>query len=186
MKTVDKVSIFLAELLGTGLLLFLGCGGCLTWGKPANHLQITLNFGLVVMIVIQIFGAVSGAHLNPAVTAAAFVYKKVNLQMLSVYIVAQFLGGFMGFGLLKVLTPTHIFQNQNASNYGFCTTMPDASVSTTQAFALEFVATTVLILVCCGVWDPRNAKHHDSVALRFGLAVASLACTIVSHFKYFL
>lgn len=84
-STLDKVSKFLAELLGTGLLVFLGCMGCINWDGHLTHLQIVFNFGLVVMAVIQIFGCVSGAHLNPAVTAAAWVYKMVDAPVRSFF-----------------------------------------------------------------------------------------------------
>lgn len=85
---LDLLTLFLAEVLGTGLLLFLGCGGCIdSWfDTPTSHLTKCLNFGLVVMLIINIFGCVSGAHLNPAVTVAAVVYKllpiKVNFLIL--------------------------------------------------------------------------------------------------------
>lgn len=81
-KTVDIVALFLSELLGTALLIFLGCMGCISWGgTPNSALQICLSFGLVVMIIIQIFGCVSGAHLNPAVTLAAVVYKLLDIKV---------------------------------------------------------------------------------------------------------
>lgn len=80
-KTADMLALFLAELLGTALLLFLGCMGCLTWGKESSTLQVTLSFGMVVMIIIQIFGCVSGAHLNPVVSIAAVVYGIINAQV---------------------------------------------------------------------------------------------------------
>lgn len=66
--------------------------------------------------------------------------------------------------------------------------MPNAAISPTQAVSIEFIITAVLMLVCCGVWDPRNAKHHDSVPLRFGLAITALAIVgvrvIISEFKF--
>lgn len=80
-KTADTVALFLGELLGTALLLFLGCMGCLSWGKEPNNLQVTLSFGMIVMIIIQIFGCVSGAHLNPVVSIAAVVYGIINTQV---------------------------------------------------------------------------------------------------------
>lgn len=80
-KTADTVALFLSELLGTALLLFLGCMGCLSWGKEPNNLQIVLSFGMVVMIIIQIFGCVSGAHLNPVVSIAAVVYGVINAKV---------------------------------------------------------------------------------------------------------
>lgn len=179
MRTLDKLAVFLAELIGTGLLMFLGCAGCLTWGAPASALQMTLNFGLTVMIVIQIFGCVSGAHLNPCVSIAAFIYRQLDVQMTALYIVAQLLGGFMGFGLLKVLTPTAHF-GSDAGLIGHCMTWPHPDVTVWQALGIEFMATMVLVLVCCGVWDPRNAHTHDSVSLRFGLVITALALVAVS------
>ncbi|EDW01053.1 aquaporin AQPcic isoform X2 [Drosophila grimshawi] len=167
---LDKISCFLAELMGTGILVFLGCIGCVkTDIFPNNHLQIILNFGFAVLIAIQCFGCVSGAHINPAVTVAAYIYDLVTLPMALVYFAGQMLGAFIGYGLLKALLPDPTLD-------GLCVTLPHATVTTPQAFGIEFVATSILIIVCCGVWDPRNAKHHDSVAIRFGLAIAGLAC----------
>lgn len=80
-KVSDTVAIFLGELLGTALLLFLGCMGCIQWGNELNSLQVVLSFGLVVMLIIQIFGCVSGAHLNPAVSIAAVVYGIINFKV---------------------------------------------------------------------------------------------------------
>lgn len=64
----DAITLFLAELLGTGMITFAGCMSCVPINSenPPSHLQICLAFGLVIMIIILIFGAVSGAHLNPA------------------------------------------------------------------------------------------------------------------------
>lgn len=169
--TLDKISCFLAELLGTGILVFLGCMGC---AGTSNHLQIVLNFGFAVLIAIQCFGCVSGAHLNPAVTVAAYVYDLVSLPMALIYFVGQMLGAFIGYGLLKALLTTELM----TAGAGLCVTLP-SQVTTPQAFGIEFVATAILVIVCCGVWDPRNARHHDSVAIRFGLAIACLACSAV-------
>ncbi|XP_068144014.1 aquaporin AQPcic-like [Drosophila tropicalis] len=172
-STLDKICCFLGELLGTAILVFLGCMGCVkTESFPNSHLQIILNFGFAVLIAIQCFGCVSGAHLNPAVTVAAYVYEMVSLPLAFLYVVAQLLGAFIGYGLLKVLLP----ETTLSAGVGLCVTVPHAEVTSAQAFGIEFVITAILILVCCGVWDPRNSKFHDSVAIRFGLAIACLAC----------
>lgn len=62
----ETVSIFLSELLGTAILVFFGCSGCLEWTENANvdHLKVVLTFGFAVLIAIQIFGCVSGAHIK--------------------------------------------------------------------------------------------------------------------------
>ncbi|GAB0087910.1 aquaporin [Sergentomyia squamirostris] len=173
---LDRISWFLAELLGTGMLVFLGCSGCiLGWGVVPTRFMICFNFGLAVMLIVNVFGHISGAHLNPAVTIAATIYKLVNPSTAAIYIIGQVLGAFMGFGLLKALTPAQIFRPSNETSSGLCTTVPHPDISSIQAVAVEFIITSILIFICCAVWDPRNAKSHDSVPLRFGLAITCLA-----------
>lgn len=81
-KIIQLLILGLSETIATAMLVFLGCMGCVDFseigGPTPNHLTIVLGFGLVVMLIINIFGMVSGAHLNPAVTLAAYVYKLVD------------------------------------------------------------------------------------------------------------
>lgn len=97
--------------------------------------------------------------------------------MAVIYVVAQSCGAFMGYGLLVTVTPVAILKMNGAS---FCVTKPFELVSIPQAFCIEFLATATLVWFVCGIWDPRNARHHDSVAIRFALAVAGLASATVS------
>lgn len=64
-KTLETLAIFLAELIGTAMLMFLGCMGGISWNpaQPVSGFQSALAFGMVVMLIIQTFGCVSGAHL---------------------------------------------------------------------------------------------------------------------------
>ncbi|XP_017837135.1 aquaporin AQPcic-like [Drosophila busckii] len=173
--TWDKITCGLAEVLGTAILVFLGCGGCIKTNLfPNNHLQLAFNFGLAVLIAIQCVGCISGAHLNPAVTVGAYIYGKISLSMSLVYFVAQIVGAFAGYALLQIVMPYSTMHMPN----GFCVTLPHFAVSPAQAFGIEFLSTAILLFICCGVWDPRNAAHHDSVPVRFGLAVACLAITV--------
>lgn len=81
---LDLLTVFLAECIGTGLLLFIGCLGALETSQgPPTQLSGSLGFGLAVMIIINIFGMVSGAHLNPAVTLGAYIYKFLNIPVSS-------------------------------------------------------------------------------------------------------
>lgn len=96
--------------------------------------------------------------------------------MAILYVVAQFTGAFMGYGLLIILTPTTVLQSSGPS---FCTTKPMELVTSPQALCIEFLATGTLIWFCCGIWDPRNQKHQDSVPLRFALAIAGLVSASV-------
>lgn len=85
------------------------------------------------------------------------------------------IGGFLGYGLLRALTPTEAL---GANADSFCVSLP--GVDDFKAFWVEFFITMALILLCCGVWDPRNKNNHDSVPLRFGLAISALALVGVS------
>lgn len=98
--------------------------------------------------------------------------------MAGLYIIAQFLGAFMGYGLLQIVTPQQIMRMQIMKE-SFCVTKPNPMLNSFQAFGVEFIGTAALIWICCGVWDPRNAKSHDSVPIRFGLAVTGIASATV-------
>lgn len=80
-NSLYAIKKLLAEVLGTALLLFFGCMGCITWNGEYNHLQSNLTMGLTIMMVIQVFGCVSGAYLNPSVTVAAAVYKLLSVKV---------------------------------------------------------------------------------------------------------
>lgn len=96
------------------------------------------------------------------------------------YVIAQVAGAIMGFGLLMLLTPSELFRPEGTIGAGLCSTVPRPELTTAQVFFLEYFATTVLITLCCASWDPRNTKFQDSVAIKFGFAVAVLSMTVVS------
>lgn len=64
--------------------------------------------------------------------------------------------------------------------YGMCTTVPHPELTIFQALLSEFVLTTLLMLIVCSAWDPRNS-HHDSLTLKFGFTIFSLAYAGVSN-----
>ncbi|KAF7283603.1 hypothetical protein GWI33_023334 [Rhynchophorus ferrugineus] len=169
--TRSYVVNFASELLGTALLMFLGCMGCFAQmdNPPAVHHMSSLSFGLVVLVIIMIFGHVSGAHLNPAVTISTVIFRMLTPTMALVYIAGQFVGALLGLFLLKIVMPPEWVSD------GFCLTKPFAQITPMQTLVIETIITAVLILVCCGVWDPRNSHKDDSVSLRFGLVVAAIS-----------
>uniref|UniRef100_A0A6P7H174 Aquaporin-like n=1 Tax=Diabrotica virgifera virgifera TaxID=50390 RepID=A0A6P7H174_DIAVI len=171
-KVCDKMSswerfvIFLAELAGTSTFVLLGCLGCVS-GSPEI---ITFGFGFAIMICVQVFGHISGAHVNPAVTVAAAIFGNISLINVPIYIVAQIFGAICGFELLKILVKNHENDVPN-----LCSPNPNPNLNSVQIFLSEFLLTLVLIWVCCGIWDLRNKNRSDSIPLRLGLAVTGLA-----------
>ncbi|XP_058834355.1 aquaporin AQPAn.G-like isoform X2 [Topomyia yanbarensis] len=172
----NTICIVLAEFLGTGILMFLGCMCTVTgFGHVPSNMSAGLGFGMTVMMVIIIFGCVSGAHINPSVSIAAWIYGTLTLPMLILYIIAQFTGGLVGFGLLTGITPSEIFSIALDVGQGTCVTAPHDDLTTFETFTVEFFLTGILVWANVGIWDPRNRKNTDSVPLKFALIVGGIS-----------
>ncbi|EFN67363.1 Aquaporin AQPAe.a [Camponotus floridanus] len=170
--------MFAAEIVGTGILLFIGCMGCIgTMGPaPPPPLQTALTFGLTVNLIIMMLGHVSGAHLNPAVTIGAVIVGLKSIPTGAIYILGQFIGAIVGYGLLKIITPAELFNDGNAnSTIGLCVTVVHPGINSVQAILIEVFCTSCILCAACATWDPRCAHTTDSTALRFGLAVAAIS-----------
>lgn len=100
---------YIAEFLGTMLLIILGDGvvANVTLNKSgmkgAGSIQITLAWGLAVMVPAFIFGAASGAHFNPALTIALAVDGSLAWGLVPGYIIAQFAGAFLGAVIMYLM-----------------------------------------------------------------------------------
>lgn len=97
---------YCAEFLGTLTLVFMGCGSAVFLGVEAGggHLAVALAFGLAIVATAYVIGGVSGCHINPAVSLAMLMQKRLSGKDFAGYVVAQVLGALAGAGLLKVLT----------------------------------------------------------------------------------
>lgn len=102
------------EYLATLIFVLLGLGSTINWaaGKenppPADLVLISLCFGLSIATMVQCFGHISGGHINPAVTAAMVVTRKLSLAKAVFYVVAQCLGAVTGAGILYLVTPAAV------------------------------------------------------------------------------
>ncbi|EEB15451.1 Aquaporin-4, putative [Pediculus humanus corporis] len=162
-------------MIGTATLVFLGClGVCKGLGQPGDHMGVVLSFGLAVFIAVQITCNNSGSHVNPAVTVMSLFFKKLNFPMAAVYILGQLIGAVIGYGLLKAVNPSNLLHANGFEEYGVCTTVPHPEISAARALLAEFLFTSILLLVVCSAWDPRNS-HFESLSLKFGFTVFSLA-----------
>lgn len=176
----QRLVCFTAEFIGTFMLCFIGCMSCLQWtSEPVLRVQSGLGFSMSIMLIIQIFGHISGAHLNPAVSLSAFIQGIVDTIDFVSYCVAQILGAFLGFGLLKQITPVSVYQERLTAEEtpGICSTVLHPELSPCAGVLIEIIATGLLVLAFCAVSDPRTKKDTDSTPLRFGFLIFALGIT---------
>ena len=150
-----------AEFLGTFALVFAGCGAIVinqVSGGAITHAGVALTFGLVVLAMIHTFGDVSGAHFNPAVTAAFAAAGRFPWRDVPGYLAAEVAGAFAASGLLRILFPANALLG---------TTLPAGTV--TQSFILEVVLTFILMLTILSV--STGAKEKGITA---GLAIGAV------------
>lgn len=146
--------LWLAELLGSFMLVFAGTGAIIindVSQGAITHVGIAATFGLVVCTIIYTYGDVSGAHINPAVTLAFWLAKRFPAQQLLPYIVSQLLGATLASFALLSLFPQHPTLGA---------TLP--ANSTLVAFILEVILSWWLMTVIFGVSE--GAKEKGLVA----------------------
>lgn len=99
-------SVGLAEFLGTFLLVFFGCGAvhaAVLTSAQTGLWQVAIVWGLAIMIAIYTIGAISGAHINPAITFAFAAWGRVAWRQVPLYVAGQLLGAFGAAAVLYVL-----------------------------------------------------------------------------------
>ncbi len=132
-----------AELVGTFLLVFFGTGAIVVdqlYEGVIGHFGISATFGLVVLAVIYAIGEISGAHLNPAVTWAFYIAKRIEVKKAIWYTLAQILGALLASGLLKVLFPESLTLGETLPSSGV---LQSAVVEVVLSFTLMFVIINV-------------------------------------------
>ena len=96
---------YIAEAIGTMVLVFMGCGSAVLLGvtPEGGHLAVALAFGLSIVAMAYVIGNVSGCHINPAVSFGALLDKRICIGEFCGYVVAQIIGGIAGAAKLFAL-----------------------------------------------------------------------------------
>lgn len=158
---MSSVKKYIAEFIGTAVLVIFGCGTAMTVGCDAasgsGYLLTALAFGLVIVAMAYSVGNISGCHINPAVSIGMLVAGKLSVKDFIGYVIAQFAGATAGALFLKVLFDmTPVVDKTGA--YGSNALAGDhIGIS----FVLEAVLTFVFVFVILGV---TSKKENDSTA----------------------
>nr|CAH7753877.1 unnamed protein product [Callosobruchus chinensis] len=136
-----------------------GCMGCIDNFKLGPVIP-AFTFGFAILACVQITDHVSPTHINPGVSLAFLIVGRMHWKKFLVYIVAQYIGCCMGYGLLR-LTVTNM--------EGLCHLKVKEPLSVMQAFGTEIICSFTLMIIVFGAVDPRNASRTDSLAVRIAL-----------------
>jgi aquaporin Z len=174
---------YLAEALGTGALVLIGCGaatignlGGLLVGQPLGPLAllpIAAAFGLTVTAMAYGIGPVSGCHINPAVTAAVWSAGRMPGGQAIRYMVAQVIGATLGAGLLLLILSGREGGYDAASGLGQNGWGPGylGAYSMSAALLTEAVATFLFTTVILGATSKAGATPAAGLAIGLTLLV---------------
>lgn len=178
---------FAAELFGTFVLVFAGLGTAVLAGGAAHGavgaVGISLAFGLTLVAMIYTIGPVSGCHINPAVTLAMVLTKRIKVGQALGYMIVQVIGAILGAGLVLAIakgapgfSPTP--ENFGINGYGLHS--PN-SYSLLACFLAEAFFTMLLVVTVLGATDAKAPAGFAGLAIGLVLAVTNLATIPVTN-----
>ncbi|BAK47216.1 glycerol uptake facilitator [Clostridium sp. SY8519] len=163
---------YVAEFIGTAVLVIFGCGTAMLVGcdpsKGSGYLLTALAFGLSIVAEAYCIGNVSGCHINPAVSFGVWISGRMNAKDFIGYCISQILGAICGsfllmgvFGLGGVTDQTGAFGSNGLAG---------VSGSAGAGFLVELVLTFVFVLTILGVTS-KKAGHGSFAGLVIGLTL---------------
>ncbi len=106
MSTPTVRQCFIAELIGTFILIFFGCGAVHTavlFGAQSGLWQVAIVWGVAIMLAIYATGSISGAHINPAITVSMWIWNGFDRGRVLPYVAAQMSGAFLAAAALFLI-----------------------------------------------------------------------------------
>ena len=165
---------YLAELVGTFILVLFGCGTAVVSGDKVGVLGIAFAFGLALIGAAYGIGPVSGCHINPAVSLGVWTAGRMTTKDMIGYWVGQFIGAFLGAWVLYMIVSgigsgynigvAGLGQNGWGAGY-------QGEYNVTSAFLFEFVATLIFIIVILGSTQKAAAPGFAGLAIGITLVV---------------
>jgi aquaporin Z len=170
---------YVAEFLGTLILVAIGCGVAVASG--ADLVATALAFGLAVLALVYAIGPISGCHVNPAISIAMLVAGKMKGKDCLMYVIAQFLGAIVGAGLLyAVLHGTDLWSLTGSSyplhglgqnGYG---DHSGGGFSLAACFLAEVLLTAIFLFVIFGSTSKAAPKGFAGVSIGLTLTFVHL------------
>ncbi len=165
---------FVAEIIGTFLLIFLGCGvnaNTLLKGTKGNRgansgwLLITTGWALAVYVGVVVAGPISGAHINPAVTIGLAVAGEFSVYDIPEYLLAQLIGAMLGAFFVWLMYKDHfdLEESQGLKRGAFCT--DPAIPNIFRNLMSELLGTFVLVFTILYFTDATLTDNNTIIGL---------------------
>ncbi|XP_037132417.1 aquaporin-4 [Syngnathus acus] len=166
------------EFVAMLMFVFLGVACTIDWASaPAKSnstascptqsdrtVLISLCFGLSIAMLVRWFGPISGGHINPAVTLAMVVTRKVTIIKGVFYLLAQLVGAVAGGGIVRLFSPSYFRENLGVTGLG-------KDVSGPIGLLVELVLTFQLVFTIFASCDPKQTDLGGSPAVAIGTSV---------------
>src|SRR5467141_1348716 len=168
---------YLAEFVGTFVLVFASCGSAVLAGDKIGFLGVALAFGLSLLAMVYAIGPIFGCHINPAVTVGILVTRKMDAKYASGYIVAQILGAIVASALLLLIVKGAP-SGYDPAIAGFAANGYEAHspghYNLLSAFVVEIVLTFFLVFTVLGATDVRAPVGFAGIAIGLVLTLIHL------------
>lgn len=157
---------YIAEFVGTFVLVLVACGVAVV--TNANIVATSLAFGLVIVAMAYSIGNVSGCHINPAVSFAMLVTKKMSVKDFLGYVVSQVLGAISGAGVLSILFESSTALGANG--YGAGSYASNVGI----ALLIEVILTFIFVLAILGVTSKKENNAVSGIVIGLTLTLVHL------------
>ncbi len=167
---------YIAELIGTAVLVFAGTGSAVIAGSRIGYLGVAFAFGLAVLVMVYAIGKISGCHINPAITVSMFVAGKIKAKTALGYIIAQCVGAVIASGIVLIIasgSPTYSLAANGLAQNGYGSGSP-AGYSLLAALIAEIVLTALFLFVIFGSTSKYAPQGFAGVAIGLSLTLIHL------------
>ena len=163
---------YVAEMIGTMVLVLMGCGSAVIAGAEIGFLGIAFAFGLSVVAMAYAIGGISGCHINPAITLGVFLTGRMSGKDAGMYMLFQVIGAFIGSTILYVISSGMGLEGMGANMYGEGNMVP--------AFVAELVFTFIFLLVFLGSTSANAPAGFAGLAIGLSLVLIHIVCIPVT------
>lgn len=161
---------YFAELFGTFVLTFLGCGAAVSLNcgtDTASVVGTAFAFGLAVVAMAYTIGGISGCHINPAITLGVFLSGRMNGKDAGMYMLFQVFGAIIAAALLALLVSTDPgLARGTATGANAC-----ASENVVNGLLAEIILTFIFVMVVLGATAKTNGATNNFAGLAIGLSL---------------